>query len=93
MNEVKDTRKSIDHTIQVIDQLAHAIVRHLNPMEIGRLLHPDAEPVKLKWVPADVIADHLTRYSKGELQQGQFFRIRSRYTFIMDQAAYDKRRR
>jgi hypothetical protein len=53
MNLVKDTRKSVDHTIQAIDQLAQAIVRHLNPTEIGRLLHPDAEPVKLKWVPAD----------------------------------------
>lgn len=93
MDEVKDTRNKIDQTIEIIDQLANAIVCHLSPMEMGRLLHPDAEPIKLKSVPTDVIADHLTRYSKSELQQGQFFKIRNKYTFIMGQAAYDKRRR
>jgi hypothetical protein len=60
-------------------------------MEIGRLLHPDSEPVKLKRVPADVVADHRTRYSREELKRGQFFRVGDQYTFIMDHAAYNKR--
>ena len=77
----------------MIDVLAHATVRQMTPLEIGRILHPTAIAVELKHVPAAIIADHRSRYLKAELKRGQFFKIGERYTFIMDHAAYDKRQR
>ena len=73
------------------DIMAQEIVSRLTPLEIGQLIHPDAEPIKFKNVPLEVIEDHLTRYSKSELKRGQFFRVRDEYTFFMDHKSYEKR--
>jgi len=81
----------INMTEEMIDVLAHATVRQMTPLEIGLILHPTAIAIELKHVPAAIIADHRSRYSKAELKRGQFFKIGEQYTFIMDHAAYDKR--
>jgi hypothetical protein len=41
----------INMTEEMIDVLAHATVRHMTPLEIGRILHPTAIAVALKHVP------------------------------------------
>ena len=76
---------------RAIDEMAKEVVSRMSPLEIGLLRYPYSEPVKLKHVPADVVDDHLTRYTKAELKRGQFFRIGDQYTFFMDQKAKAKR--
>ena len=76
---------------ELADIYAATMVRHMTPLEIGRLLHPDAEAVPYKNVPTAVLTDHKTRYSRAELRRGQFFKIGEKYTFIMDHDAYDRR--
>ena len=71
--------------------MAQEFVSGLTPLEIGKLIHPDAEPIKFKSVPREVIEDHLTRYSKSELKRGQFFRVCDKYTFFMDHESYKRR--
>jgi hypothetical protein len=78
---------------ELADIFATTIVRQMTPLEIGRLLHPDAEAVPYKNVPIAVLADHKTRYSRAELRRGQFFKIGEKYTFIMDHDTYDRRNR
>ena len=73
------------------DIMAQEFVSRLTPLEIGKLIHPDAEPIKFRNAPKEVIEDHLTRYSKSELKRGQFFRVRDKYTFFMDHKSYKKR--
>jgi hypothetical protein len=85
--------RDINMTEEMIDVLAYATVRQMTPLEIGRILHPTAIAVDLNHVPAAIIADHRSRYSKVELKKGQFFKIGEQYTFIMDHAAYDKRQK
>jgi hypothetical protein len=41
----------INMTEEMIDVLADATVRHMTPLEIGRILHPTAIAVALKHVP------------------------------------------
>jgi hypothetical protein len=62
----------------MIDVLAHATVRHrqMTPLEIGRILHPTAIAVELKHVPAAIIADHRSRYSKGRAKKGSVLQDR-----------------
>lgn len=76
-----------------VDEVAEAVAAQMSPLDMGLLVHPHAEPVKLKRVPADVIEDHLTRYSKAELKRGQFLRVGDRYVFFMDRKAKAKRDR
>ncbi|MFC1491938.1 hypothetical protein ACFLQ0_05065 [Nitrospinota bacterium] len=75
----------------IADIMAQEIVSGLTPLEIGKLIHPDAESIKFKYVPREVIEDHLNRYSKSELKRGQFFRVRDKYTFFMDHESYKRR--
>ena len=70
-----------------VDLMAHAIVSHMSPLEIGRMIHPDGKAVSLCNVPEPVLADHATRYSQKELEAGQFFKVQGKYTFIMDHVA------
>ncbi len=72
---------------ETIDTLAHAIVAKMSPLELGKMIYPDAEPVDLARVPQPVIADHTTRYTEKELKAGQFFRVGDKYTFFMDHEA------
>jgi hypothetical protein len=90
-----DDNKSRDVNLieGMVDILAHTIVRQMTPLEIGQMLYPTAIAVALKHVPATIILDHRSRYSKAELKRGRFFKIGERYTFIMDHAAYDKRQK
>ena len=78
---------------RALDEAAAQIASRMSPLEMGLLIHPDAQPVALKGVPTDVIDDHLTRYTRAELNRGQFFRIGDRYTFFMDHQAKAKRAR
>ena len=70
-----------------IDTLAHAIVANMSPLELGKMIYPDAEPLDLVDVPQAIIADHTTRYTEKELKAGQFFRVGDKYTFFMDHDA------
>jgi hypothetical protein len=88
-----DNKPRIKMIEGMIDILAHTMVRQMTPLEIGQMLHPTAIAVDLKHVPAAIISDHRSRYSKAELKMGKFFKIGERYTFIMDHAAYDKRQK
>ena len=72
---------------ETIDILAHAIVAKMSPLELGKMIYPDADPVDLASVPELVIADHATRYTEKELNAGQFFRIGDKYIFFMDHEA------
>ena len=77
--------------VQIVDDVARDVVSQMSPLEIGLMVHPHATPVKLKHVPAGVMNDHLTRYTKAELKRGQFFRVGDRFTFFMDHKAKSKR--
>ena len=59
----------------------------MSPLELGKIIYPEAEPVDLASVPEPIIADYATRYTERELQAGQFFRIRDTYKFFMDHEA------
>ena len=72
---------------ETVDILAHAIVSRMSPLELGKMIYPDAEPIDLASVTEPVIADHFTRYTEKELKAGQFFRIGDKYTFFMDHEA------
>jgi hypothetical protein len=77
------TRQSLT-VEETIDTLAHVIVSKMSPLELGKMIYPDAEPIDLARVPEPVIADHATRYTEKELKAGQFFRIGEKYIFFMD---------
>ncbi len=67
-----------------IDRLAHAAVQSMTPRDRGLMLYPNATPVPLSRVPADVVADHLNRYTQSDLETGQFLEvIPEKFTFIM----------
>lgn len=72
---------------ETVDTLAHAIVAKMSPLEMGKIIYPDAEPIDLANVPQPVIADHTTRYSEKELKAGQFFRVGNKHIFFMDHEA------
>ena len=76
---------------EFIDLQASAIIRQMSPLEIGQMLHPDAESIPYKEVPTAVLASYKKRYSRTELKRGQFFKIGERHTFIMDHDAYGRR--
>jgi len=71
----------------VVDLMAHNIVSLMSPLQIGKMIHPDGEPVALCDVPETIINDHATRYSQKELEVGQFFNVRGKFAFIMDHKA------
>ena len=74
------------------DRMARMIVRQMTPLEIGKRLYPSAIPVARNAVPKAVVKDHLNRYTKGELKEGQFFEVLpGKYTFIMGHKAYRRR--
>lgn len=69
---------------EVVDMFAHKIVESLTPCALGLMLYPNAQPVALSGVPEHVIADHLNRYSKSDLETGQFLEVLpDLFTFIM----------
>jgi hypothetical protein len=71
-----------------IEAEAQAQIAKMSPLEMGRIVHPNASPVAIADVPETVLADHLTRYSRRELERGQFFEVLpGRFTFFMDHRA------
>ena len=78
--------------LQIVDDIARNVVSQMSPLEIGWMVHPHATPVNLKQIPAGVMHDHLTRYTKAELKRGQFFRVDGSFTFFMDHKAKSKRK-
>ena len=91
MTNGETTSPDLDWLVELVDIIAYQRLRQMTPTQIGRMLHPDGIAIPYKQVPADVVADHRTRYSRAELRRGQFFQVRGKYTFIMDHDAYDRR--
>jgi hypothetical protein len=90
MREDRNRNETEEHgsnVSDIIDLTAHAIVSHMSPLEIGKMIHPGGEAVELCNVPKLVLAEHRTRYSQQELDAGQFFKVHGRFTFIMDHEA------
>ena len=91
MEEIKNYQKGPSRrslTVEeTVDTLAHAIVSSMSPLELGKMMYPDAEPIDLASVPELVVADYATRYTAKELNAGQFFRIGDTYTFFMGHEA------
>ena len=76
----------------IVDEISKEIVSKLTPLEIGKILYPEATPVKYPNIPEDIKKEHLTRYKEKELQDGQFFEIlQGKYTFIMSQESHSIR--
>ena len=76
----------------VADKLSEEIVSNLTPLEIGKILYPDAIPVEYTSMPDVVKKEHLTRYTETELKNGQFFEVLpGKYTFIMSQKSHSAR--
>ena len=80
----KEKKRSPSIQAESIDIMANAIVATMSPLQMGKLVYPDAEPVNLSDVPESVIRDHATRYTEKELKAGQFLRVRGKYTFFID---------
>lgn len=75
-----------------IDRLAHDAVQKMTPRDMGLMLYPNAVPISLSQVPADVVAEHRIRYTQEDLETGQFLEVLpGKYTFIMSHET--KRRR
>ena len=75
-----------------IDRLAHDAIEKMTPQDLGLRLYPNATPVLLSQVPPHVVADHLTRYSRRDLETGQFLEVLpGKFTFIMSQETKRKR--
>ena len=69
---------------RMIDEAADEIARRMTPLQKGLTLYPDAEPRTLDEVPRAVIDDHLDRYTRQDLEEGQFLEVSpGKYTFIM----------
>ena len=76
----------------VVDKISEEIVSNLTPLEIGKMLYPDAIPVEYSCVHDEVKKEHRTRYTEKELENGQFFEVLpGKYTFIMSQKSYSIR--
>ena len=76
----------------VVDKISEDIVSNLTPLEIGKMLYPDAIPVEYSCVPDEVKKEHRTRYTEEELENGQFFEVLpGKYTFIMSQKSHSVR--
>ena len=76
----------------VVDKISKQIVSNLTPLEIGKILYPDALPVEYSCIPDEVKKEHQTRYTEKELGDGQFFEVLpGKYTFIMSQKSYSVR--
>ena len=90
---IKRKRRPEVETDLVTDTIAQEIVSPMTPLEKGLLIYPNAVPIQLKSVPFEVLKDHLRRYTKSELEDGQFFEVLlGKYTFFMDEKAYRLRR-
>ena len=76
---------------ETVDTLAHAIVSSMSPLELGKMIYPEGEPIDLTSIPKSIMADHATRYTAKELKAGQFFRIGDTYTLFMDHEAKQAR--
>ena len=73
----------------LVDKISEEIVSNLTPLEIGKILYPDAIPIEYLCVPDEIKKEHLTRYTEKELKNGQFFEVLpGKYTFIMSQKSY-----
>jgi len=83
----KEKKRSRSIQAESIDMIANAVVETMSPLQMGKLIYPDAEPVNLPDVPEPVIRDHAARYTDKELKAGQFFRVHGKYTFFMDHDA------
>ena len=76
----------------VVDKISKQIVSNLTPLEIGKILYPDAFPVEYSCIPDEVKKEHQSRYTEKELGDGQFFEVLpGKYTFIMSQESYSVR--
>ena len=90
---IKRKRRPKVETDLVTDTIAHEIVSTMTPLEKGLIIYPKAVPIQMKSVPFEVLEDHLKRYTKSELENGQFFEVLpGKYTFVMDEKAYRLRR-
>jgi hypothetical protein len=90
MREYRNRNETEEHgsdVSNIIDLTAHAIISHMSPLEIGKMIHPSGEAVVLCNVPKLILAEHGTRYSQNELEAGQFFKVQGKFTFIMDHEA------
>ncbi|MDY7091649.1 MAG: hypothetical protein SX243_01620 [Acidobacteriota bacterium] len=83
----------VDPVLDVaLDVLARAQIATMSPLEMGQLVYPQARPVPIEQVPDAVVREHLTRYSRRELERGQFFEVvQGKFTFFMDHEAKRKR--
>ena len=81
------------HTVKnVVDKISEEIVSNLTPLEIGKILYPDATPVEYSCIPDEVKKEHRTRYTEIEMENGQFFEVlQGKYTFIMSQKSHSIR--
>jgi hypothetical protein len=69
----------------LIEKVAQAIVKGMNPREIGLMLYPSARPIPLSEVPEEIVQEHLDRYTEEDLKTGQFLETsKGNYTFIMN---------
>ena len=50
----------------VVDKISEQIVSNLTPLEIGKILYPDAIPIEYLCVPDEIKKEHLTRYTEKE---------------------------
>lgn len=72
---------------RMIDEAARRITTGMTPLQLGLLLYPDATPKDLAELPEAIVTDHLTRYTRNDLETGQFLEVLpGRYTFIMSEA-------
>lgn len=69
---------------RMITEAAKTIVRDMTPLQKGLMLYPSATPRSLEAIQSEVLNDHLKRYSRQDLMDGQFLEVRpGKYTFIM----------
>lgn len=79
--------------IAQIDANAKKIAKAMTPAEKAVFVHPNGTLVDLDAVPASVLEDHLRRYTKQELERGQFIILEGtekRYSFFMDQKTKER---
>ena len=70
---IKRNRRPKVKTDLITDTLAQEIVPPMKHHEKSLLIYPKAVPIQLKSLPFEVLEDHLKRYTKSELENGQFF--------------------
>lgn len=84
------------HPAAIVGQVeteARKIAERMTPAEKALSRYPDATLVGLDEVPSSVVEDHLTRYTKDELQRGQFILVKGskkHYVFFMDKKTKER---